>query len=896
MKSYPDGTPITRIKLQSPRLTSDIVARPLLLEKLDGGLEKKLTLVSAPAGYGKTTLIASWIQNIPYEAVWTSLEENDNDLLYFLQYLAVAIRGQFPDSFQETLQLAQADISPPPELLVTMFINDIIEVREFIVLAVDDYHLIHEILIREFLSALVAKQPENLHIVLISRTDPLLPLARLRASGQLSEIRAPDLRFEDDLAQLFLEKTSDLSIDHETVKAINTLTEGWITGLRLIVLAASNQQDLNRILADNQSRSVSFINEYLFAEVLERLPELLRTFILRVSILNRFSAQLCDAIELVEGANEKSATFLEWMKNANIFLIPLDDTEEWYRFHQLFQTFLVKELKTYHTEEEIGELHYQASRWFAKEGYVEEAMHHALAAQNVELAASYIEHRSQNLLNSLERRTLARWLSMLPREIIWQRSRLIVAKAWLLFREWRLTAMDEVLADASVTLENEALEEKEKLAIKGQIASLRSLSLSIHHHEFEQSLKQANDALAWLTPQAHGARSVAIGILGVSQQALGDRETAVSFLEKILFSPSHPGPAKIQAFVGLAFIFQATAELVQMRQLVNQFATLATQSKNPNAIAIAHWLAGRLAYERNEIKLASEHFAKLLDFRYRSNFVGTLNAYLGIARIFISKGEITKAQSEIDLLRDETLRLQSGDLFKIVESFQAYLWLIQEDPVPALHWARSIDANSVHESLFTSEVASLTRARIFIEAGSSEEVNEAIFFLIKKLERAQAIYNTFLAIKVRIQLALAYNKISDSGQALRQLEQAVLLAQPGGFIRSFTDAGTAIYPLLTQLHKNGVASDYVREIQASFPQSISKSRDIAAINFDKLLTPRQVEILTLLQKGYSYQEISSNLTISVNTVKKHVSNIYEKLEVSNRQQAIYLAKEMKLIS
>jgi LuxR family maltose regulon positive regulatory protein len=896
VESFLNSTPIIQTKLQPPRLTSDFVVRPLLFEKLNSGLEKKLTLVSAPAGYGKTTLIASWVKIIPFKAIWISLEENDNDLLYFLQYLIAAIRNHFPASCKETLKLAQADYSPPPELLAALFINDINEIGVSIMLAVDDFHHIHDTSIRDFVSALLTNQPSNLHIVLLSRSDPLLPLSSLRASGQLLEIRAPDLRFEDDQAQSFLEKSSEMPVDFETVAAVNAITEGWITGLRLIVLAVSNQDDLAKILAKSRSSSVSFVNEYLFSEVLGRLSESLRSFMLRISILDRLSASLCDVVLADENPDDSNRAFLERLRNENVFLIPLDTNKQWYRFHHLFQALLVKELKANYSDKQIEELHRRASIWFAKEGLIDEAIHHSLAAHDLEMAANFVEQQSQNLLNSLDRHTLERWLSLLPKKIIWRRSRLIIAVAWLLFREWRLNAMDEALNDAASMLGTEALHEKEILAIKGQIASLQALSACFNHRDFERGRELAENALVWLPPFAHGARSIAMGSLSVAQQALGDQDGAVSFLEKILYSPAYSSLAKIQAFTGLALVYQAAAELVPMKQVLGQYIILAEQSKNPNAISAANRLAGRLAYERNEIEQASEHFDNILDVRYRSNFVATFDASLGRARIFIAIGDVSEAQKEIDLLHHETMRLQSSDLIQPVDSFQAYLWLIQGDIAPALRWARSINPTGIHESLLISEVASLTRARILIDGGITEEVREVIRFLKQKLERAQATYYTFLVIQVRIQLALAYSKVSENEQALHELEQAVLLAQPGGFIRSFTDIGSSIYPLLTQLHDKGVAPEYVQEIQASFPKAFSENSFVATITSKKLLTPRQIEILTLLQKGYSYQEISSNLTISVNTVKKHVSNIYENLEVKNRQQAIYLAKEMKLIS
>ncbi len=896
MEKYSQGTPLILTKLQPPKLASDFVDRPHLLEKLNSGLDKKLTLVSAPAGYGKTTLIASWMQTIPNKSVWISLEESENDLLSFLRYLSEAVRILFPESCEETIKLAQSDFPPPPEYLSAVFINDILAIGDSFIMAADDFHYIHSASIRKFLTALITNQPANLHIVVLTRRDPLLPLSHLRAAGQLLEIRTPDLRFEDDLARLFLEKSSGLPIDHNTATAVNGLTEGWISGLRLLVLAVSNLEDLENILIDKQRQPVSLISEYLFFEVLERLSQSLKAFIIHISILDRLSAPLCDAVTK-EKSNGDSQALLKLLEGENLFLIPLDSRGEWYRLHHLFQTLLLKELKSNYTNAEIAQLHRRASMWFAKEGFTEEALHHALAAHDVELAAGHVESQSQNLLNSLDRHTLDRWMSMLPEEIIWRRSRLIMAKAWLYFREWRFSPMDEALSTAKTILKTEALDEELKLAVDGHIACLQAVSLRLSSRKIERSHKLTQTALASLPFSAQGARSLSYGILGLAEQALGNFDVAVTTLERIIHSPAYQGPFKIQAFLGLGYVYLSAAELVPFKQIVEQFLILASQTKNPNAISSANMLAGRFAYETNELEQAAKHFAQVLEVRYRANFLTTFEASMGLARIYLAADQLAQAQSEIDLLRHETLHLHNSDLMPHLESFQAYLWMRQEESARPLRWARSFNPNSVNEFMVISEFAGLTRVQILIEIGSEEEVLEVIQYLNHKLDAAQSTYFTYMMIQIRIRLALAYQRLSDFDRALSELEWAVLLAQPGGFIRLFVDMGSAILALLNALNDKGIALDYTTEILAKFPISVSTRRSPKKSNYKKrLLTPRQTEILLLLQQGYSYQEISATLSISLNTVKKHVSNIYENLEASNRQEAIYIAREMDLIT
>jgi LuxR family maltose regulon positive regulatory protein len=584
------------------------------------------------------------------------------------------------------------------------------------------------------------------------------------------------------------------------------------------------------------------------------------------------------------------------LKNANIFVFGLDDQDEWYRFHNLFKSLLVKELHATYSEKEIHELHRRASHWFAEQGLVEEAMHHALEANDNPLAADIVEKRSHDLLNRLERHTLEKWLSLLPQDLIWQRPRLTLANAWLFYREWRLSEMELSLKNAETMLTGDEGSEKESVAIWGQIATLQSIISLFCYQEYEQSLHLAEEALASLPEVAIDARATAIGLKAVAIQALGDLQKAVQVLDSIIISPTLSDVSKIQPFIGLAIVYHAEAQLVQLSQVLSRFLTFAMNLGNPNALSFANKTAGVLYYEWNDLDRASDHFTTTLEHRYQSNFMATFDASLGVARIHLVRGLVEKAQAVIDELRTETLRVKSLDLMGSLEAFQAYLWLVQGNTLAALNWARSITPGTVHESILLSEVADLTRAYILIEIGSHEELIETVGILRKKLEDAQKSHFVLRNIQTRIHLALAYERLGQRDNALNELEQALLMAQPGVLIRSFTDRGPVVLSLLNELKSANVDLLYLEQIIESFPDSeFSAKPRMEQELVDILLTPRQSEILILLKRGYSYQEIADDIGVSLNTVKKHVSNIYEKLEVSNRQQAIYKANAIGIL-
>ncbi len=894
MSSYTQNITIIQTKILPPKLASDFVARPFLNKRLEKGLERKLTLVSAPAGYGKSTLLTSWLNNISIPSAWVSLNKMDNDLDLFLHYLIAAVRTLFPDSCNEIYKIIEAD-NAPIEYIATLLINDISSIADFFILVLDDFHLINDSSVQELIIALIDNQPPNLHLVIASRTDPLLPLPRLRAAGEMNEIRAPDLRFQVNETEIFLNQAMETVIDPEIVKVLNSRTEGWITGLRLIALSATSQETLADILARSSLESPAFVNEYLLSEVLHQLPESTQAFMLHISILDRLSGPLCEAVVAIDESNLNIHEQLSWLNNANIFLVALDDRDEWYRFHHLFQGFLVRELEKIYSEETIKTLHKRASLWFAQQGYTEEAIYHALTAQDVETAITLIEQQSQNLLNSLQRQTLQRWLSYIPQEIIWRRPRLILAKAWLLFREWHLTALKEALNAASEAIEIESISKQEALVLGGQIASLKAITISLSSRNFEKSYQLAEQALAWLPKTAFGARGLAFGSIALSTQAFGDLDMATHSLEAIIYSPSNPEPAKIQCFISLALIYQTAGQLMQLSKLLNQFLLIAREGKHPNAITSANKFSGWLAYEQNDLKKATGHFAETLEYRYQGNFVAVYDASLGLAKSYIARGQVSEAQSTIDNLYNETLRIKNNDLLGPLESFQAYLWLIKGDTILALRWARTVKLETVHESTLYSEVAALTQARILITSGKSEEVLKIIKSLEYKLENALATHFTFRVIQIRTHLALAYKRIGKQENALIELKKAITLAEPGGFIRTFVDMGSSLLPLLKKLNEQGFFPVYLQQIMAAYTLpgfSSENNNGVAAV----ILTPRQTEILTLLQNGLSYQEISDNLTISFNTVKKHTSNIYEKLGVNNRQQAVRKAKQLNLIA
>lgn len=398
-----DSYTLMQTKLQIPQIRGELVPRPRLLDTLNEGIEahdhpdeiqvfnRKVTLVAAPAGYGRTTLIASWLMETSRPATWISLDDTDDSLSVFVQYIVAAVRRLHPDSCASSAQFAREVGASWSDKVAAELVNDIVHISDPFILALDDFHLIHDEAVFNLVSRLIEHQPPNLHIVISTRTDPLLPLHRLRASGEITEMRTHDLRFQDDEAETFLRRSLGLSIDRQAIAALNQRTEGWVVGLRLASSSIRGQKDLLALLDLFEDQPNTYVNEYLVSEVLAQQPEAIRAFMLQTSILTRLCGSLCEAVAGIEDPEFIGQDYLEWLDASNLFVISLDEGRDWFRYHHMFQGLLLSKLRAEYSVGAIQDLHCRASQWYSDQGFVEEALRHALAGNDVDRAIVLVE-------------------------------------------------------------------------------------------------------------------------------------------------------------------------------------------------------------------------------------------------------------------------------------------------------------------------------------------------------------------------------------------------------------------------------------------------------------------------------------------------------------------------
>jgi LuxR family maltose regulon positive regulatory protein len=894
MAGETDKLPLIRTKLHRPRVSNDLVLRPRLADRLNQGLDRKLTLVSAPAGFGKTTLLSSWLESCHRPSAWLSLDQSDNDLFLFLSYFIAAIRTLYPQACRDTWALVQSPQPPPSAYVTTSLINEISETPEAFVLALDDFHQIQDDAIQQLMASLIQAQPTQLHLAIATRTDPMLPLPALRGRHQMTEIRTQDLRFSEEEAQQFLQKAVGEDLDRAMVAGLQQRTEGWIVGLRLVGLSMEGKGDWASILGGFAGDTNEFVMDYLVSEVLHLQPEPRQRFLLQTSILDRFCADLCDAVSAGEGQAGPGQVFLDELWRANLFLVPLDDEHGWYRYYHLFQDMLRHRALLRFGRDELQTLHCRAAAWFAAQGSIDEAIRHALSADDVELAIGLVEDQSENLLNRWDRATLERWLAMLPEGTAWHRPKLLVAEGWVLFRQWRMTALESVLEQAEAVLgaDPDAPVSEAQWPIHGQILALRSATDYLVHGDYERALASGERALQQLPASARGARGIAMIFCGLSQQSLGQNYLATSQLRQAVEDPSPYSPSKVQTNIGLSIVHLNAGDLVQMQQVSESFLALAGGVTNPNAILGANWVSGLLYYEWNDLQAARGHFPKVYELRYHSNFMASFTSALGLARIYELQGDMEQARKLLTSLREQTLLLNNTDLLPQLEAAQAQLWLHQGDSVSAVHWARSFPREPLQDKMFKFELPVLTKARIFVAGGTRDEVSAMRSDLQRQAATLEADHFTHRTIQVLAHLALVERRLGFSNDALDILRRALVLGHPGGFVRSIVDAGPSLVPLLEQLEEDDVAPGYVTRLLAAFGPIMTGSGE----ELPEPLTRREKEILRLMGRGLTNPEIAEELVISPHTVRTHATHIYAKLAVSNRARAVREARQLGIIT
>ena len=888
-------TPL-RTKLYVPPLQSTWVSRMRLLKRMDEGFERKLTLIYAPAGFGKTTLLVEWIHQKKIPVAWFSVDKKDNDPVHFLIYVIAGLQTLEPGIGKAALTLLQSPQPPPLESILINLINDISCIPTNATLVFDDYHAVDAKPIHDLIAFLLDHLPEHMHLVMATRSDPSLLLARLRSQNQLTELRAADLSFTtNETADLF-KKRLNLQISTTDIQLLETRTEGWIAGLQLAALSLQGRKDPSNFLKTFKGDH-RYIADYLTEEVLNRQPEQLRNFLLQTSILERLSASLCDAVT----GQDNSRQVLNTLENANMFVIPLDEERCWYRYHHLFADLLEQRLRVKQGDL-VAELHRRASQWFAKNGFKNEAVDHALIARDYPQAAQLIEEIAEIEWDRARESRLLQWFKNLPDKKIDANPKLCIFYARELFKSGYLDNAEKRLHAAEHMLESTSISDVNKEGLLGRIAVIRAY-MSTRTGDLSRTIYFSSQALKLLPRRDLNWRSVAATTLGMGYGSDKLVESQQAFVEAMKISKA-AGNIYYHIFAGscLGSIIFKRGKLKEAKDISRQLLRLAIENgiEQTGIVGSLYANLGMIFCEWNDL----DEGIRLLN--------------KGIELSELGRDPVILASCQVGLLRALMYRMDFAGAFKLMENINertghftlppwitntisalnVFFWLGSGKLNAALQWAQERGL-SIDDNIDGShELEYIALAHILI---TQNKLAEADRLLQRLIENAKAGDRVYMMIEMRLMRALIFKAKQDTAAALTELKFALSLAEPGGLIMIFVSKGKSVAELLEEIcavkkrdhddSKAGFSLSYAKKIWSVFQAGTTPK-------IDGLMDPiseRELEVLYLIAAGLSNREIADKLFISLNTVKTHTKNINSKLGVNSRIKAVARAKELGLL-
>ncbi len=929
-------TPLLRTKLYIPPVRPEMVSRPRLMDRLNAGLDRKLTLISAPAGFGKTTLLSGCVARCGRPVGWVSLDEGDNDLVRFWSYFIAALQTIHAGTGESVLAGLETPQPLPVEALLTGLINEITRIQDppsasrrgepvepsgrGFALVLDDFHVITEQQIQDGLRFLVDNLPPQMHLILSSRSDPPWPLARLRARRQMTELRAKDLRFTSEEAAAFLNDAMGLGLSAQDVDALEARTEGWIAGLQMAAISMQGRRQTQGIHGMSSfirafTGSHRFVLDYLVEEVLDQQSPTIQEFLLKTSILERLTASLCDAVleagswKLEVGSpisslqpptsNLQSQTILEHLESSNLFIVPLDDDRRWYRYHQLFADLLRGRLEQTQPDQ-VPALHRQASQWYEQNELIAQAASHALVAGDLEQVARLVEGHAFELLDLRELTTLERWLDTLPEELVRSRPWLCIARAWLHVYTGRLDHVEHHLEDAGRALST-VLSPIEGHHATGHITAIRAYIAELQG-DMLRAAGLARQALEFLPEDDLKTRAFVAAMLGTVLHIDGDLEAAAQAFSEAVTVSQKAGDSHtaVHALCDLAALqrdkgqlHKAAASCRQALDLADEYTRLGGRRLPGTDYAYAR--LSEVMLQWNDLDAALRYANEGVELAEQRREADKLwICYTRLAIVLSCTGDFDAGLAALEKAR----QTRSGESYHVAytDLYETALRLKQGDMAAASRWVQETGASVDDEISIGLRYKHILLTRILIAQG---ELEDAHCLLARLLKMAESTGLTGSVIEILILRALALQAQGKVEQALAALERALSLAEPGGYLRVFIDEGAPMGELLRRAMVRGIAPEYVGKLLAAFgfrfPTSAKSKVEIRKSKIIEPLSQRELEVLRLLTTSLSSTEIAEELLIAPSTVRSHIKSIYGKLNVHKRIAAVERARELGLL-
>ncbi len=892
--------PLIATKMYVPTPRTGLVGRPRLLERVRRGAGARLTLVSAPAGFGKTTLLADWLHEAPAAdrcVAWLSLDPSDNRPAVFWTYVVTALQGAVPGVGPSALELITA-APVPTDLVLTTLLNELAAAPGEVWLVLDDYHLVDDREVARGMTFLLTHLPPQVHVVLSTRADPDLPLARWRARGELVEIRAADLRFTSDEAATYLGEVTGLHLAAADLDALEERTEGWIAALQLAALSMQGRADVSGFIAQFAGTD-RYLVDYLVEEVLAHQGEPVREFLLRSAILDRLTGPLCDAVV----GRDDSAAMLGTLERANLFLVTLDDQREWFRYHHLFADVLRARLLA-ERQDLVPVLHRRASRWYEAHDSAEEAIKHALAGHDFDRAAYLMELAVPAFRRHRQEAVLLGWLTVLPDEVIRRSPVLSVFYGHMLMVSGDLDAFEARLDDAERTLaagpHGSALPwatTDELRTLPATVAVYRA-SIAQARGDVAGTAEHARRALDLAGPGDHLARGGAAGFLGLAAWARGDVSSALDTFTQAVASLHAAGNLvdELSGTVVLADMWLAAGRPRTARQLYERALQVSAAHAGPvlRATADLHVGLGELDCEAGDLEAARHHLdqaaalgpgAAMTEGRYRW--------FAARARIADADGDPQEALA----LLDTAERLFQPGFFpdlRPLPAMRARAWIRHGDVAQAAGWAHARGVSSADEATYLSEYDHLTLVRLIVAQHRAHPDPHALDGALSLLARlhgaAEASGRGGSLVEIKLLSALAQDALGDRARARATLDRAWdQTPEPDGYARLFLDEGAPLAELLLDTDRRSPAGGHAHRL-LSLRADPGRAQSSA-----EPLSERELQVLGLLDSELTGPQIARELFITLNTLRSHTKRIFTKLDVTTRRAAVRRAHELGLI-
>ena len=910
---------LLRTKVNIPRVHPEVIARPRLVGKLDEGLGYRMILVSAPAGFGKTTLLSHWIETRKVPAAWVSLDERENDPVRFRSYFILALQRLWEEIGETALTMLQLHEPPPIETILIELLNELVAVDDDFILVLDDFHAIESQQIHQALSFLVENLPGQMHLVISTRSDPPLHLPQLRAKRQLVEVRPEDLRFTAVEAAEFLNQVMGLNLTARDIATLDELTEGWIAGLQLAALSMQGAEDVTTLI-QSFSGQHRYVFDYLAQEVLERQDDVLRRFLLETAILDQMNNSLCDEVTGHPG----SQSLLEQLEAANLFIVPLDQQRHWYRYHRLLADFLQARLRQIYTQSEVASLHQRASAWYARHDLLSEAVSHALAAGDYSQAASLVNASAQEMFQRSELVTLTRWLEALPEAQISGQTRLNMVAAWAYMATGKTGQAEMHLENIEAELGMNADGVPEDLAmppnLRGALAeiSLIRASMAFNLMDIQQVMHLSEQARNLLdekgTDGLFNSRLALQGVaafnLALAHEFSGEVRRASQVYGETIDLCREDRNLHIlpMAMSHLAQLHMVQGSLIQAEQTYREALQAVEQFKRPSPLTgMACTGLGNLLCERNDLDRADYYLEKGIKYGHQWNqWEILIGGYTGRARLELAQGDLEGASVAIQELVRLSEQLQVQWALPMVEAYRAMIAVRRGEPEAASGWVNGMAWATQSEIPYVREAEAIILGRVFLGQGKLEPADR---LTVKILASAEAGERWGRVIEILVLRALLMAAEKDVDRALSYLERALMRAEPEGYVRIFLDEGKPMAALLLEAINRQICPGYARRLLDAHERTREKlgqppvaqpaSTAVGAKREEKasatpadLLTDRERDVLRLIAEGLTNQEIADRLFVSLNTVKTHVKSIYQKLNVRNRAEAATKAQSL----